>query len=249
MTKMFGNLTNEGLEEAGDRLGGSVLFPTNVYEGVVKMAYAGKAQSSNAQSVTVIIELDGKEFRETHWVTNKNGENSWQDKTDPKKKHPLPGFTSIDDLCLVTTGYGLADQDIEEKVVKIFDFEQKKDVPTNVPVLVNLLGKPVFVAVVQQTVDKQKKTDAGYVNTGETRNENIAEKFFHHETRRTVTEIKQGLDEAIFMDAWKEKNAGQPPRNKAKGADGKSGAPGAGGNAGAPSASAAQKPAKSLFGN
>lgn len=146
MTKMFGNLTNDGLEEAGDRLGGGSLFETGVYEGVVKMAYAGKASQSNAQSITVLIDIGGREFRETLWVTNRNGENSWQDKTDPKKKHPLPGFTQVDDLCLVTTGQGLADQEIEEKVVKIYDFEQKKDMPTNVPVLVDLIGKPVYVA-------------------------------------------------------------------------------------------------------
>lgn len=245
MTKMFGNLTTDGLEESGDRLGGGFLFESGVYTGTVKMAYAGKASQSEATSITVLIDFDGREFRETLWVTNRNGENSYADKKDANKKHPLPGFTMVDDLCLVTTGHGLADQNVEEKVVKIYDFEHRKDMPTNVPVLVDLIGKPITAAVLKQTVDKQKKNDAGvYVNTGETREENTVDKFFHTESRRTVTEIKQGIEEAIFIDAWDQKNKGKT-RNRAKGGadNGKAGAPGAG----APGA--AQKPKQSLFGN
>jgi len=249
MTKMFGNFTNDGLEEAGDRLGGGFIFETGVYAGKLTMAYAGQsgAQGSKATSITVLIDIDGKEFKETVWISNRDGENSYADKQDKNKKHPLPGFTTIDDLCLVSTGYGLADQDVEDKVVKIYNFDDKKDVPTNVPVLVNLLGKDVLVAITRQTVDKQRKTDAGYVNTGETRDENTIEKFFHVDTRRTVTEIKQQIDEPIFIDAWAGKNTGKT-RNKAKGADGKTGAPG--GHAGAPGATGGQqKPKNSLFGN
>lgn len=247
--KMFGNLTKEGLEESGDRLGGGALLDTNLYAGVVTLAYAGQSQAegSKAQFVTVHIKVNNTEFKETYYVTNRNGENFYTDKQDKNKHHPLPGFTNVDDLCLVTTGFGLADQDIEEKVVKIYDYEKKAEVPTNVPVLVDLLGKEVLVAVIRQTVDKQKKNDSGvYTNTGETRDENIADKFFHAESRRTVTEIQQGIEEAVFIDAWVEKNAGKPPRNKAKGGDGKAGAPGA--SAGAPGAGAAQKPKTSLFG-
>lgn len=248
MTKMFGNLKTEGLEEAGDRLGGGVLLESGIYTGKLKMAYAGtsSAQGSKSQFVTLLIDIDGRELRETVYVTSRDGDNFYADKKDPKKKHPLLGFTSIDDLCLVTTGHGLADQDIEEKVVNIYDFDKKADVPTNAPVLVDLLGKDVMIAVVKQTVDKQRKDDAGnYVNTGETRDENTIEKFFHVESRRTVTEIKNGIEEAIFIDAWAEKNKGKT-RNKAKGGQGNTGAPGA---KAAPGAGVAQKPKSSLFGN
>lgn len=245
--KMFGNLTKEGLEESGDRLGGGALLESGVYTGIVTLAYAGKSQAtgSDAQFVTVHVKVGNTELRETHYVTTRAGDNSYPDKKDASKKHPLPGFTNVDDLCLVTTGFGLADQEMEEKVVNLYDFEKKADVPTNVPVLTSVLGKEVTVAVLKQTVDKQKKNDAGdYKNTGETRDQNIADKFFHSETRRTVTEIKQGIEEAIFIDAWEAKNSGKTI-NKAKGGDGKAGAPGA---PGASAGAAAQKPKTSLFG-
>lgn len=244
MTKMFGNLTGDNLEKDGDRLGGGGLLESGAYDGTVKLAYAGTAQASNAQSVTVHIDVDGHEFRETYWITNRNGENFYTDKQDPSKKRPLPGFTSVDDLCLVTTGMPLAEQPVEEKVVKLYDFDAKAEIPKNVPVLVELLGKPVTVGILKQTVDKQRKNDAGvYENTGETRDENVADKYFHQETKRTVTEGREGIEEASFYPKWVEKNAGKT-RIKAKGAQGNTGTPGR------PTAApgAAPAPKKSLFG-
>lgn len=244
MTKMFGNLSTDGLEEAGDRLGMGGLLESGAYDGTIKLAFVGKSQSSDAQSITLHIDVDGKEFRETYWVTNKVGENFYLDKKDPKKKHPLPGFTMVDDACLVTTGQPLSDQVVEEKVVNLYDFEAKKEVPQNVQVLVDLIGKPITIGVQKQTVDKQQKDSAGnYVNTGETRDQNVADKFFHCESKRTVTEFRNGVEEAVFYPKWVEKNTGKTI-NRAKGAEGKAGVPGRPA-AGAPAAGQAK--AKSLF--
>lgn len=246
MTKMFGNLTDNGLEQSGDRLGGGGVIDTGVYDGIVKLAYAGKSQSSNAQSITAHIEINGREFRESFWVTNRNGENFYADKNDAKKRHPLPGFTMADDLCLVTTGQPLSEQTVEEKVVNLYDFEARKELPQNVPVLTDLIGKPVTVALFAQIVDKTAKDANGvYQPTGETRNENVADKFFHQESHRTVTEIREGIEEAVFYGKWAEKNNGQPPRNRAKGVQGNTGAPGRPAAAGAPAAGGAARP--SLF--
>jgi hypothetical protein len=245
MTKMFGNLSTDGLEEAGDRLGGGLL-ETRTYDGTVRLAYAGKSQSSAAQSVTAHIDIMGIEFRETYWVTNRDGTNSYADKRDATKKHPLPGYTMVDDLCLLTTGLPLSEQPAEEKVVKLWDYESKKEIPQNVQVLVDLIGKPITVAILKQTVDKQAKDSAGnYVATGETRDENIADKFFHTDSRRTVTEVREGMEEAVFYGKWVEKNAGKT-RNRSKGGEGKAGVPGRPAAANAPGA--AKPKAKSLFG-
>lgn len=246
--KMFGNLTGEGLEQTGDRLGGGGVRESGAYDATIKLAYAGKASASNAQSLTVIFDLGGSDYRETFWVTNKNGENFFKDKQDASKKVPLPGYTMADDLCLLTTGFPLAEQTFAEKVVNLYDYEVKKEVPTNVPVIMDLIGKAVSLGLVKQTVDKTKKNDStgNYEPTGETRDENVIDKVFHHESKRTVTEIRNGMEEAEFFPKWVEKNK-DVTRNRAKGAQGKTGAPGR--PAGAPpAAGAGQKPATSLFG-
>ena len=105
----FKNLSSDGLEEAQDRLGGYQPLDTDIYHGVIKAMYAGQA-ASGAMNVTVIVDLNGKEYRETVYITNKNGENFFLNKQDKSKKVPLPGFTTIDDICLIATGSPLAEQ-------------------------------------------------------------------------------------------------------------------------------------------
>ena len=125
---IFGNLTNEGLEETTDRLGGFQIRATDIYPATIKAAYAGQSEGG-ARSVTVVAELPDGEYSETIYVTNKKGENWFLNQNDKSKKVPLPGFTTIDDICLVTTGKPLSEQDSEEKVVKVYDYDEKKELP------------------------------------------------------------------------------------------------------------------------
>jgi hypothetical protein len=237
--KMFGNLSTEGLEEVTDRIGGGGPMDTGVYTGKVTLAYLKHSGSSEAQALAVHIDFGGREYREDFWVVNRNGENFYQDKQDAKKKHPLPGFVTADDLCLLTSEMGLADQDAEDKVVKLYDYDAKKEMPTQVKAFTSLHGKEITAAIVRQTVDKNTKTDDGrYVPSGETRDENVVEKFFHTESKLTVVEAKAGLDEGTFHDKWKTKNEGSKPRDRSSNKAGAAGSPGRSGAPGAPSTGA-----------
>jgi len=208
MTNVFGNLTTDGLEESQDRIGGFRVLESGPVRGKIKIAYAGKASGSNAQSVTVILAHENGEYRETFWVTNKAGENFY---TKEGKKNPLPGFTIIDDLCVVTTNKSLAQQPGEDKVVNLYDYEQKKEVPTSVPMLVELLGKNVIFGIQKHLKNKQvKNTSTGnYEDTAETREENVTDKIFHFPSNLTVVEARKGIQKAGFYDAWVERNTGQ----------------------------------------
>lgn len=252
MSKMFGNLSKdnaEGVEEVRDVIGGGGVLETNVYDCTVKLAYVGKSQSSDAQNITVILDHEGREIRETIYITNRNGENTYQDKKDETKRHFLPGFVLIDDLCLFTTENELAEQNIEEKTVEIYDFDARKEVPTNVPVLVDLIGKPVSAAVFHDITNKQKKVGNDYVDTNEKREFNSIEKFLHPETKKTISEYKNGVEEATYYPKWVEKYAGKPRDRFKDVAEGRSGAPG--GRATKPTqggAAGAERPKKALFG-
>ena len=250
---IFGNLGTEGLEEAQDRLGGFSIKPTDAYLATIKVAYAGKS-SGGAQSVTVVADIGGADYSETVYVTNKKGENFFLNPNDKTKKVALPGFTTINDLCIVTTEKPLASQDTEEKTVKIYDYEAKKELPTVVPVLVDLIGKQAWFGIVAQTVDRQKKNESSgeYEPTGETRDENVIEKIFHEPTKMTVVEATEAAKtgntpDKLFFDAWVAKNK-DVTRNRAKGAGsgGKSGRPESSGSA--PTSGGETKATKSLFG-
>ena len=116
--------------------------------------------------------------------------------------------------------------------------------------LVDLIGQPLFLGIVQQTVDKNQKNESTgeYEPTGETRDENVIEKVFHDPSKMTVVEARQGSTEPVFFEKWLSKNKGNI-RNKAKGADGKGGAQSGRPGGGAPqSGNGGQKKTSSLFG-
>ena len=239
----FGNLGTDGLEQARDSLGGGGAIDTDSYTGTIKLAYAG-ASSGGARFLAVHIDLDGREYRETLYVTNKQGQNFYE---KGGKKIPLPGFTVANDLALLATGYPLSGQTIEEKIASLYNFEERKEIPTKVQAVTSLMGKEITVGVLKSIVDKTKKNEqtGAYDPTGETREENNIDKVFHAETKKTVSEFTGGVESAEFHDKWVEKNKGQV-RNKATGATGKTGLPGQA--AAAPAAGGGKPAGKSLFG-
>lgn len=222
---MFKNMTTDNMEQAQDRLGGFDRFETDIYEARIINAYAGKSDKG-AQNVTVVARLldSGKEYRETIYITNRDGQH-WFMNGDSKV--PLPGFTTINDLCIATTEKPLADQDTEEKQVKIYDGDLKKEVPKAAQVLIDLINKSCWLAIEKVLENKNEKGDDNtYVPTAETRISNTIAKVFEHNTKMTIPEAVNGKESAEFFEKWLEKNKGKEvDRRKIK--DGQSGSTGA----------------------
>ena len=238
---LFNKLTSDGLEESQDRLGGFSPFDSDIYIGTIKVAYAGTS-SGGATSVSVVVDADGKEYRETFYVTNKKGENFFI--SQDKKKVPLPGFTVVDDICLIASGKPLANQETEETVINLYDFDAKKELPKSVPMLTDLVGQKIALGILKQLENKNAKNAAGeYEPTEETRETNVVDKVFHPEMKLTVAEARNGKEDPEFWDKWVEKNKGTVRDKTEKKA---------GGNAGAPPKPAAAggtaAPRQSLFG-
>lgn len=239
---MFSNLSTEGVEAAEDVVGGSKFEPvaSDIYDATIKLAYGGEA-ASGAKRVTVVLDVNGTEVSEDIYVTNRQGETFY---TQDGKRKELPGFTTINELCMLTTEEGLSAVNTENKVVNIYNFDERKELPTEVPMLIDLLAKPIKVAITREIVDKQKKGDDGkYHNTGETRVENVIKKFMHPETSRTVNEYIHEVTEPEYATSWLERFKGKDI-NRAKGA-----ANGGTSGTGRPGASGSGQPAKKkLFG-
>lgn len=218
----FGGLDTTGLEAPRDTLGGGGALESGVYDGVIKLAYAGVSRNG-ARSLTIHLDINGREYRETLYVTNREGKNYYERN---KKKNPLPGFTVANDLALLTTGLPLSEQDIEERVVKLYDFDAKAEVPTKVLAVISLHGKPVKVGIIKEIVDKNVKNGAGeYVPSGETREQNTIDKVFHAETGKTVAEYTNKVEKAEFIHKWEERNKGQT-RDRSTAGGAKTGVPG-----------------------
>jgi hypothetical protein len=229
----------DGVVQDADKLGGFALKDTGVYDANIKLIYFGEYQSG-AQYAEAHFDIDGHVHRERLNISNKQGENTYKDQTTGKPKF-LPSFETLNDIAIVATGQEFTDliPQIEEKTIKLYDYDLKKDVPTNVSCLIPAMGQTITLAIFRQFVDKEKKDDNGkYAPTGESREENALDKVFHTETGMTGYEAKSGMEAGLFIELWKKKNDGKEPRNLVKGkpGSGNAGAPAASGAAGAPKA-------------
>ena len=252
MAKLFAGMTTEGMPEAEDRLGGGrQLFNTGVYDGVCKLAFTGKSDGG-ASFMRFLIVIDGKEYEETIYFTNKAGENFYKDKDDGKKQQ-MPGFVTVNEFCLAATGEELSDQDFEERQIEVWDNEEKKKVRQARSVAIGLIDVPVKIAIRKFIENKSVKgSDGKYTDTTETREGNEIVKSFHPESSLTIPEIKQGIKagkdistlEPKFITDWAERygadHVADKRSNKSGGAS--SGAPKSGG-----SAAGSEKPKSSLF--
>jgi hypothetical protein len=176
--------------------------------------------------------------------TAKGGKNYYE--KDGVKNY-LPGFNLANSLCILTVGKEVSAMNTETKVVNVYSYDARAEVPTKVEVLMDLLGQEIVTGLIKQNVDKTKKNDLTgvYEATGETRDENEIDKFFRASDRMTVAEIRAKSTEAVFANTWDAKWTGKT-KERAKGAQ-----PGSGqGVAGAPKGAGTpivKKPSQSLF--
>ena len=203
---LFSNLTTDGLEDVKDTLGGgSKRISTGTYLSTIKNAYVTTAKSG-AMAVNFVFDVDGRDLRETIYVTNKDGNNFYVNQNN--KKVPLPGFNTVNTICMLTVEKELSQIATENKVISIYSFTEKKDVPTEVPVLVDLLGKQLILAVAHVKKNKQAKNDAGmWVDTAEVIELNEISHVFH--TSGVSLSEAKAKEPATFMKKWEELYSGK----------------------------------------
>ena len=241
---MLANLaTSNDIADEKDSVGSGGVQESGLYPGKVALAYIQKA-ASEALGLVVIIKGDnGKDIKQTFWMTSgkaKGGTNYYTDKSGAKQY--LPGFNQANSLALLTTGKEIGQLETETKVVNVYSSEAKAEVPTKVEVFTEMLGQEIITGLIKQTVDKTQKDDNGvYQPTGETREENEVDKFFRAKDSMTTSEIRAQATEAVFIGTWEAKWAGKSKDKSTKGA-GTAGAPKPAGAAGA-----STKPKNSLF--
>lgn len=200
MTNMFSNASSDltGVEKEKDILGGRSPLQTDVYEGKIIVAYI-TTSAGGARAFNFVIEAGGKTLRETIYVTNRQGAVVY---VKDGKKYPLPGYSLVNALTKLTIGKEIPQLTFENKLVKIYNFDLKKDVPTEVPVAVELTGEAVCIGIELIRENKQQKDQAGnYVDTAEIREVNSITRVFHTKTGQTAAEYDAQAP-AEFKALW-----------------------------------------------
>lgn len=244
---MLANLTtDETIANEKDSVGGNGPLDSALYGFTVALAYLNKSAGGALALVLHLKTSDKREVRQSLWMTSGTAKGCKNYYEKDGVKNYLPGFNLANSLALLTVGKEISALDTETKVVNLYSYEAKAEVPTKVEVVTDLMGKEILAGVIKQTVDKTQKNDATgeYVATGETREENEIDKFFRARDRMTTAEIRAQATEATFASTWEEKWTGKT-KDRAKGAAaGLAGVPKLGGAA----AGAGNKPTSSLFG-
>lgn len=191
MGNIFANkkaVKDEKVED--DFIGGGGVLDTDIYPGTIKYAYIGKAPKSEARNCTLCVVVNGKEVTRQVWMTNKAGDVTY---TKDGETHNLPGYNQINSLAMMLLSKEIGDCEVEEKTLKLYDFDARKEVPQAVECFVELHGKDLQVAIQRQTIDKTEKNDStgDYEPTGETRDVNEFIKFFPEDKLATLSEIAE----------------------------------------------------------
>ncbi len=211
----FGNLKiDDDVKLDEDTLGGgSFTWESGVYDCVVDMAYISESKGG-AMGLNLTL-LDGsKKLKETLWISSGKVKGQKSTYIDAKgTKRPLPGYTQGLNLCMTAIDETIEDaaNASEAKTINIYDFEAKKEKPTNVEhVMTNLIGKPVKVGVIKRIENKRANDGNGnYVDIPETREVNVISQFFYADSGLSVMEKAKGETEAKFIDAWSKANTGK----------------------------------------
>ena len=194
--------------------GGSFTIPSGIYPAEIMLAILRQSKGG-AVALEVHYKLpthNDFKLRETTYFTKKTGETTYE--RDGKVFH-LPGYTLLDNLIRVATEGGgtLADM-IEEGenatetvTVKLYDPEQKREVPTDVEAVTALHGLKVDLAVIERDENKteENKSTGEYEPVNEVRTLNTVSNVFDSETGLTANEMAAGESEAKFKADWLKK--------------------------------------------
>jgi hypothetical protein len=199
------------VESSGDFVpsgGGSFTRNTGLYNMVVEMAYMGQSRGG-AVNVTVHLKDaagDGS-HRETFYITSGEAKGRKSYYLKDGRKIALPGFEMIDSLCVLATGNNLQGQTIESKMVKLWDWDQRKEVPQNVEVITSLVGKAIRAGIQLCEANRRVNDGSGnYVDGPEKRTFNEISKLFSAKGSLTLTERQAGLTDGEFIQKWLDKN-------------------------------------------
>lgn len=198
-------------DEETDYLGGGFFLESGIYPFKLDMVY----MTESAKKATALnIECsnpDGVKFKNTFYMTgneDKGCKNTYIDKKTGDERY-LPGFLLADSLCQLVLEKEIGDMDVEEKIANIYDFQEKKEIPTAVEAFPELMGKEVYVAVLKTTEDGMSLDAATkkYVPNGKVRTINTIEKFMRAADKKTLSEVKGDTD-SQFYDKWEAKWSG-----------------------------------------
>ena len=219
--------------------GGGFTLPTGLYPMIVENAYLDKS-SGGAMNINLHLKRKtggNQVYKHTIYITSGDAKGNKPYYEKDGKKHPLPGYSLADQICKITAEVPLSQIVAEPKLVKLWDFDASAEIPREVPVVTEMLGKEIAIGMHLVRENKRTKQGEKWVDTNEAREFNEINKVFHTDGM-TVTEKAAEATEAVFVEKWVKANTEDYVRDKFKPV---AGAPASAGST-APASTAAAAP-------
>lgn len=202
---MLNNLTmDSNIEGEKDQIATGGPVETGLYKGVIRLAYLEKS-SKGALAFNVHVELEGgRMYREALYLTggDAKGNKNYYETQNGDRKY-LPGFLIANSMAVHTTGKTIDKLETEEKVIKLYDFDAKKELPAKRQVIMEMINQPIALGIFQIRENKGDPQN-DYKPTNEERFINQINKVFDAETLATTTEKEADADPE-FYKTWESK--------------------------------------------
>ena len=206
--------------EEKDSLGGGFLLPTNCYDVTITQFYSGKFESGAGFIVLEGTTADGKKYRHQEITTNKAGQVTY---TKDGEQFYLPGYNKMNSIAMLAARKELHALQWEEKQVKVWDQATKAEVVRPTPVAMDMIGKKITLGIIEATVNvTEKQPDNKYAPVcgadGKplVRDENLLDKAFDYETKKTIPEFRAKSEKATFHAEWLAKHTAGVKQDRVK---------------------------------
>lgn len=210
---------------------GGFLLPTGLYPMVIENAFLDKTDSgAMMMHVHLKRKIGGNQvYRFSNCILSGNDKGNKPTYVKDGKEYPLPGYSQMNQICKIAGDVTLGQIEPENKLIKLYDFDAKAEVPREVPVVTQIVGQEILVGIRLRKENKRALSNGKWVDTNEAREFNEIDKVFYPDGF-TVTEKVAEATEAAFVEKWRAAHPEDLVINKFK--------PVAGGSAGAAGAKA-----------
>ena len=182
---------------------------SGVYEFIIKSMYQVKNKGGSTSMQLVLETPDKKLFNPCIYFMDTDGSMSTIAKYGEAKGKKVDTFgkQQLDAICRMVVGKSLVEVSAsEEEKVVIKQFT--KDEKIKVMMYMDVIGKKITLGILETRKNKQAESNGKWVDTNEERIENSISKIFSAEGF-TQEELNKKVATPVFIEAWKEKFAGQ----------------------------------------
>ena len=153
----------------------SSVLDTGIYQGVVKYIYFTKT-ARGGDCANAVIDINGLTHTFPMYIT-------YADTKTPTKKvngktSVIPGYVQLNSLYYCACGKTVDQASQEQKSIMIYDWKSRKEVPTLVDCITDVMGKPIVVGIKKVNKHKQAKVNGVYTPTTDTYFTNEVDRYY-----------------------------------------------------------------------